>query len=79
MRVIDRPDVVISGLSGRFPSADNLEQFRDNLFNSVDMVTADSSRWPLGKTILCNITFTLAVDTFLNVVVKATWRGHLKS
>lgn len=45
----ERPDVVISGLSGRFPSADSLQEFRDNLFNSVDMVTADDTRWPQGK------------------------------
>lgn len=47
--VMDRPEVVISGLSGRFPASDNLDEFRSNLFNGVDMVRADDSRWPQGK------------------------------
>ena len=40
--------VVISGASGRFPSSANLDEFRDNLFKGVDMVTADDTRWPVG-------------------------------
>lgn len=40
--------VVISGASGRFPSSANFDEFRDNLFRGVDMVTADDSRWPVG-------------------------------
>ena len=43
------PEVVISGISGRFPSSDSIQEFKDNLFNGVDMVTADESRWPIGK------------------------------
>ena len=31
--------LVISGLSGRFPESDNLEEFTNNLFNGVDMIT----------------------------------------
>ena len=44
-----KPDIVISGLSGRFPSADSVEEYEYNLFNRVDMVTADASRWKVGK------------------------------
>ena len=43
------PEVVISGISGRFPSSDSIQEFKDNLFNGVDMVTADDSRWPIGE------------------------------
>ncbi|CAG7724181.1 unnamed protein product, partial [Allacma fusca] len=38
-------EIVISGMSGRFPESANLEEFRDNLFNGVDMVTEDDRRW----------------------------------
>ncbi|ESO05744.1 hypothetical protein HELRODRAFT_99033 [Helobdella robusta] len=40
--------VVISGMSGRFPSSDNVEEFKQNLMNKVDMVTDSSLRWPPG-------------------------------
>ncbi|CAG2167697.1 unnamed protein product [Oppiella nova] len=39
-------DVVISGMSGRFPLSDTTDEFARNLFDGIDMVTADDSRWP---------------------------------
>ena len=42
------PDVVVTGLGIKFPESDNLDEFEENLFNKVDMVTADSRRWPVG-------------------------------
>ena len=41
-------DIVITGTSGRFPEADSIDELADNLFNGVDMVTADDRRWPVG-------------------------------
>ena len=41
-------DIVISGVSGRFPESDNYDEFAENLMNHVDMVTEDDRRWPLG-------------------------------
>lgn len=41
-------DIVISGVSGRMPQSDNLQEFADNLYNGVDMVTEDSLRWTPG-------------------------------
>lgn len=41
-------DIVISGISGRFPESDNLDELKDNLYNHVDMITADDRRWPPG-------------------------------
>ena len=38
-------DVVISGISGRFPSSNNVKEFEYNLFNKVDMTDDDESRW----------------------------------
>ncbi|XP_069677436.1 fatty acid synthase-like isoform X2 [Periplaneta americana] len=40
-------EIVISGLSGYFPDSEGVYQFRDNLFNKVDMVTDDDRRWKL--------------------------------
>lgn len=45
--------VVISGAAGRFPSSASLDEFKENLLKSVDMVTADDSRWPVGKCGCC--------------------------
>ena len=49
-------DIVISGISGRYPESDNIDELKDNLYNHVDMVTADDRRWPMGKqlNIICN-------------------------
>ncbi|XP_076267679.1 fatty acid synthase-like [Rhynchophorus ferrugineus] len=38
-------EVVISGLSGRYPSSNNVREFQDNLFNKRDMITDDDRRW----------------------------------
>lgn len=48
----DIPDsgFVVSGIGGRFPNADNLNELWDNLLNGRDMVTGpDDKRWPLGE------------------------------
>jgi len=38
-------DVVISGISGRFPNSNNLHDFAANLYNKIDMVDDDERRW----------------------------------
>ncbi|XP_013390789.1 fatty acid synthase isoform X1 [Lingula anatina] len=43
-----RNDIVISGLSCRLPESENVQEFRDNLMNGVDMVTEDDRRWEPG-------------------------------
>ena len=40
-------EVVISGMSGRFPESDNVYEFRDNLFNKTEMVTENEKRWKI--------------------------------
>ncbi|XP_033753240.1 LOW QUALITY PROTEIN: fatty acid synthase-like [Pecten maximus] len=40
--------VVISGVSCRLPESSNMEQFKQNLMNGVDMVTEDGRRWKPG-------------------------------
>lgn len=41
-------DVVISGMSGRFPECDNVEEFKEKLYLEEDLVTEDNRRWPPG-------------------------------
>jgi fatty acid synthase, animal type len=38
-------EIVISGISGRFPSSKNMHEFEYNLYNKVDMSDEDESRW----------------------------------
>ncbi|KAJ3657154.1 hypothetical protein Zmor_016179 [Zophobas morio] len=41
-------DIVIAGISGRLPESSNLEEFKQQLFDGVDLVTDDERRWPSG-------------------------------
>ncbi|KAL4648124.1 fatty acid synthase [Arapaima gigas] len=41
-------EIVIAGISGRLPESGNLQEFWDNLFNGIDMVTEDDRRWKPG-------------------------------
>ncbi|KAH7644723.1 fatty acid synthase-like protein 3 [Dermatophagoides farinae] len=41
-------DIVISGIGGRFPESDNLDELANNLIDNIDMVTRDERRWPIG-------------------------------
>ncbi|GAB6031066.1 hypothetical protein CHUAL_007877 [Chamberlinius hualienensis] len=43
-----REDIVVSGISGKFPEAINVQEYRNNLMNGIDMVTDDDRRWPSG-------------------------------
>ena len=47
-----KDDIVITGMSGRFPSSRNVEEFKQNLYGGVDMVTNSEDRWPDGKRII---------------------------
>jgi hypothetical protein len=44
-------DIVISGISGRFPESDTVDEFAQNLYNKVDMIVGDDRRWPTGQII----------------------------
>ena len=43
-------DVVISGIGGRFPMSDSTDEFANNLYQNINMVTedVDGQRWPKG-------------------------------
>ncbi|XP_038206276.1 fatty acid synthase-like [Zerene cesonia] len=47
-RAASGDDVVLTGLSGRLPQSDNIEEFAQQLFDGVDLVTADDRRWTPG-------------------------------
>lgn len=38
-------EIVISGVSGRFPNSSNMAEFAHNLYNKIDMVDEDERRW----------------------------------
>ncbi|CAI5456722.1 unnamed protein product [Caenorhabditis angaria] len=44
----NQDDIVISGVSGRFPRCENVKEFGDMLLAGEDLVTEDDLRWPPG-------------------------------
>lgn len=42
-------EVVISGVGGKFPMSENIDELKENLISKVNMVT--DSRWKKGKLI----------------------------
>lgn len=42
-------DVVISGISGRFPNCKTFEEFKEKLFSGTDIFSEGESRWPDGN------------------------------
>ncbi|XP_017888250.2 fatty acid synthase-like, partial [Ceratina calcarata] len=40
-------EIVISGIAGKFPESDNVEELKTNLMNKVDLITDNSSRYPI--------------------------------
>ncbi|KAG7205432.1 hypothetical protein KM043_007425 [Ampulex compressa] len=41
-------EIVITGFSGHLPESANIEEFKKNLFEGIDMVNEDETRWPKG-------------------------------
>lgn len=42
-------EVVITGISGRFPESRNVIELKKNLMNKVDLITDNSTRWRQGN------------------------------
>ncbi|KAK5638956.1 hypothetical protein RI129_013251 [Pyrocoelia pectoralis] len=38
-------EIVITGMAGSFPESNNISEYTKNIYNKVDMVTADNRRW----------------------------------
>ncbi|XP_015185811.1 PREDICTED: fatty acid synthase-like [Polistes dominula] len=45
LKDFDDDAVVISGISGRFPDCDNIDELKEKLFNGIDCVSSDHKRW----------------------------------
>ncbi|XP_014473451.1 PREDICTED: fatty acid synthase-like [Dinoponera quadriceps] len=45
VKVLPEEEIVISGISGRFPNSDNMKQLEENLLNKMDLGSDDSRRW----------------------------------
>ena len=43
--------IVISGMSGRFPESDTIDELTKNIYDNIDMITDDDRRWPKSITI----------------------------
>ncbi|XP_049874376.1 fatty acid synthase [Pectinophora gossypiella] len=48
VRPTEAEEVVLTGLSGRLPESGSIEEFAEQLFAGVDMVTGDGRRWQPG-------------------------------
>ncbi|XP_063894600.1 fatty acid synthase [Helicoverpa armigera] len=46
-RGLSGEELVISGMSGLFPKSDSVLEFKENLYNNVDMVTSKDIRWDI--------------------------------
>lgn len=46
-------EIVITGISGKFPNSENVTIFQENISNMVDCITNDDPRWSLGKPKRC--------------------------
>lgn len=42
---MDKDTIVVSGISGRFPNANNVSEFAHKLYNKIDMTDEDENRW----------------------------------
>lgn len=42
-------DIVISGISGRYPECSNLTEFWTKLTSGVELISCDGRRWPVGE------------------------------
>ncbi|XP_025202473.1 fatty acid synthase-like [Melanaphis sacchari] len=72
-------DIVISGISGRFPNCDTFEEFKKKLFDGTDILEKEQNRWPEG---ICGAVTKIGVlnnltkfdSTFFNVHPKLAER-----
>lgn len=72
-------DIVISGISGRFPNCDTFEEFKQKLFDGTDILEKEQERWPEG---ICGAVTKIGVlnnlskfdSTFFNVHPKLAER-----
>ncbi|KAI1279514.1 Fatty acid synthase [Halotydeus destructor] len=44
----DKMEIVISGISGRYPDCDSIAEFWEKLVSGVELSSVDDRRWPVG-------------------------------
>ncbi|KAJ8928309.1 hypothetical protein NQ314_019144 [Rhamnusium bicolor] len=44
--IMDIQNIAITGVSGRFPNTNNVDQLKEALLNGTDLITDDHNRWP---------------------------------
>lgn len=60
-----KEELVITGVSGIYPSSIDVKAYMDNLYASVDMVQASQhARWPTGLFYYCFENLTLLIMCF---------------
>lgn len=42
-------DLVITGIGGRYPDCDHIQEFWDKLVAGVELSSVDDRRWPVGE------------------------------
>ena len=47
----DNESIVISGMSGRFPESDTIDELTKNFYDNIDLITDDDRRWPKSNAI----------------------------
>ena len=71
-RQLINEDIVITGMSGRFPESDSTDEFAVNLYNNVDMVTEDERRWPKGL-YLIGFKLHLFINYYIQYSIRLIW------
>lgn len=46
--VAPEDEICITGISGRFPDSNNMDELKENLFAKRDLISGDDRRWKLG-------------------------------
>lgn len=50
-------EIVISGIAGRFPNSDNINELQKNLFNKIDCISDCKNRWDFGMNLIKHYKF----------------------
>ncbi|KAK8766022.1 hypothetical protein V5799_007203, partial [Amblyomma americanum] len=75
---MDNEDIAITGLSARFPQADDLAEFKEKLYAGFDFITADEARWPRGPSVTVDTACSSTI-TALNQAILALRCGQCEA
>ena len=49
----EKYEVVISGISGRFPECNDVQTYKNKLYNKENVITVDNRKWPTNYKYKC--------------------------